>query len=185
MRLFFEDEEQMQVFFDSGDFASALAAYLPNLRFLDKEQIVIFHFWNPNCRCDIYNMQHVKALRREYGDKLHLLVVSAASNHIEYQQQWQDLQTDYQVEFIQYNALNLPVVLPATPSVAVVQASGELSYFGPYAVGGLCLPGENSIVEGVLDSILAGNPLRYPFSTGFGCYCPWPQQTQYASLEKS
>ena len=173
LRLFYEDEDKIQVFFEGGELSNTLQEYLSSYTSLNSGAAYVFHFWNPDCSCDQANSEHVKTLITNYSENTVFFVVSSPEHYNEYLEQWSDVLPYDRVEFIAYDDLQLSVELPATPAAAVVQASGKMNYFGPYSEGGVCLPNEEGIVEGVLDSILAGNSKYYPFTAGYGCYCPW------------
>lgn len=174
LQLFYQDEQQMEVFFDSGSFAESLKLYVDPYVSSGVDEVYVFHFWNPECKCDQSNSLHVRKLVADYSKNTMFFVVSAKEHYSAYLEQWKDVLPYYRIEFVDYQALNLQVDLPATPAAAVIQSTGKLNYFGPYSEGGICLPNEEGIVEGVLDSILMGQSKYYPFTTGYGCYCPWP-----------
>src|SRR5688500_14142348 len=47
---------------------------LENLR-TDKDKPVFLHFFNPNCPCSRFNIDHFKSLVKEYGSKVNFVVV--------------------------------------------------------------------------------------------------------------
>ncbi|UAA38278.1 hypothetical protein KIH87_16555 [Paraneptunicella aestuarii] len=173
LRLFYQNEQQMQVFFEGGEFSQALNTYLSSYSGLDSSKAYVFHFWNPDCTCDQANSEHVRSLITNYSENTVFFVVSSHEHYEAYLEQWLNVLPYERVEFVAYEKLALEIEPPATPAVAVVQASGKMNYFGPYSEGGVCLPNENGIVEGVLDSIFDGKSKYYPFTSGYGCYCPW------------
>lgn len=173
LRLFYQDETQMEVFFEGGSFEKGLKKYVDSYGGIQGNEVHVFHFWNPDCSCDQSNSEHVRELITNYAQNTIFYIVSSGVHYQRYLEQWKDVLPYYRFKFVDYEELELQDDLPATPAAAVMQSSGKLNYFGPYSEGGVCLPNEDGLVEGVLDSILSGQSKYYPFTTGFGCYCPW------------
>lgn len=176
LRLFYENQQGVEVFFEGGKFSTELAQYIEEQQLQQQGSIYIFHFWNPNCICDQANSEHVKQIISNYAVNIIFFLVANANDYSAYLEQWKDVIPYGRIKFISYEELQLTTDLPATPAAAVVSPSGKLNYFGPYSEGGVCLPNDEGIIEGILDSILIGESKYYPFTTGYGCYCPWQKE---------
>lgn len=61
-------------------------------------------------------------------------------------------------------------LIPATPSVVLFNASGEVVYFGPYHQEGIC-NADNSYLEPVLNALRQGQQLSVLNTLVFGCFC--------------
>jgi len=61
--------------------------------------------------------------------------------------------------------------IPASPSVAIWDASGRLAYAGPYSLGSVCTSA-NSFVEPIIDQLIAGQYVENAGILAVGCYCP-------------
>lgn len=64
----------------------------------------------------------------------------------------------------------LQTQVPATPSVVLFNAAGEIAYFGPYHQEGIC-NAENSYLEPVLQAMAQGQTLSVLNTLVFGCFC--------------
>ena len=182
-RLFYANEQDRLVEFEKASLSNQLRAYVFEQQEgpLGKEhQGFIFHFWNPACSCDKANMAHVKKLMRLYGQQGFVFYIvphlsdNLVANGSAHKAVWLELLNEYpeHIKWVDKHSIKtLPI--PASPSAAVLNGQGKLSYFGPYALGGVCKADENGLIETVLNSMVAGLKPDHPFVGGFGCFCQW------------
>lgn len=62
-------------------------------------------------------------------------------------------------------------LIPATPSVVLLNPQGQIVYFGPYHQEGICSP-DNSYLEPVLAALQQGQSLSVLNTLVYGCFCP-------------
>lgn len=184
-RLFYGPEQVRLVEFEKSTLSKQLQGYLFSNGYLDPSrpqsyQGYIFHFFNGQCSCDKANQAHVQKLIKKYtrlGFMFLLVPQVQAQTGLSKEQllePWQQAikaQPQRVVMLAQNDLSQLPI--PASPSAAVLNGQGKLSYFGPYALGGVCKADENGLIETVLNSMVAGMEPDHPFVGGFGCFCQW------------
>lgn len=122
--------------------------------------ITVMHFGDANCPCNRFNFDHVRDIQQHYQPHGVRFVA------------WQVGQSQFPLTgFDEVNHTPIFDAVPATPSVAVWSADGELAYFGPYSSGLLCSLGDG-FAETILDQLQAGQHPQVINTTGVGCFCP-------------
>lgn len=73
-----------------------------------------------------------------------------------------------------FNILQIVVTadgpIPSTPSIAIISATQQLLYYGPYSTGLACSE-SNGYVEMVLQNYAKGYPAKLMVTDSDGCYC--------------
>lgn len=177
LRPFYQQPQEQYALFESAELAEHLGAFLYRNGYLESRSgnpAVVVHFWDPDCLCSRFNNSHVQSLIDDFGTKgvKFLIVLNAASEQQE--DAWQKGRTLFpSATIISSRALGLPTPIPASPSTAIVDSQGQLAYFGPYSLGGLCLSSDEGFVETILSTLLAGRRSELNTISGFGCFCAW------------
>ena len=128
---------------------------------------VIMHFWDPACPCTRFTTPHVQDIVASYADRdVGLVVLVPEAGLEDAARATFGATTDVRVA----GTLN-PV---SSPAAVLLDAQGELAYFGPYSTGAGCTTGDGSFVESVLDSLNAGYNPRQVNTLATGCFCRWP-----------
>lgn len=142
--------------------------------------IVVVHFWNPDCSCNRWNEKHVKQIVADYQNQGVVVVTvtqpSAGADLRELAELAQNKFTT-PVVFDSQRVLTNRYAPDATPAAAVMD-SGKLAYLGPYSVGAMCGSKGGAFVERTLDSLLAGKLVEMENLQSFGCFCDWSNATQ-------
>ncbi len=132
-------------------FKSALLATQPQLSFT---QPAFIRFTQAGCSCeklvDAYHQLQTPLLQQQ---GIQVLTLDRA-----------------QLEKMQASVPDLFQWISATPAVMVLDARGELAYFGPYHQEGVC-NSENSYLEPVLQAVRAQQPVSIINTLVFGCFC--------------
>ena len=110
-------------------------------------KVTVVHFANNDCVCNTYSKSHVSRLQAR-------------------------LSASHQVTLAPLDDALLNVAIPASPSTAIWDESGQLAYFGPYSSGAVCGEGQD-FVSRVLDAISVKQNPQWVNMVGLGCYCPW------------
>lgn len=127
--------------------------------------IRVVHFWDPACPCNVGNQQHLAELLEHFaGAPVSFYVVQKPASHGQ-------LPTPLKA-LLPLDNLPGSEHLPASPAVAIWDASGTLVYFGPYSEGAVC-NSSNSFIEPILDALLQGRRVSATNTLAVGCYCPW------------
>jgi hypothetical protein len=133
-------------------------------------RIRLVHFWDPDCT----------VCNRETGAHLSYLISMYRRANIDFYSVQKPGTTGELPDFLRGKLIPLDRIdgmdtIPASPFVAIWDASGRLAYAGPYSLGMVCTSA-NSFVEPLIDELLQGKQ-RTPFGMlAVGCYCPWSAQ---------
>ena len=122
-------------------FATSLTPYI-ELVPIGKGNTVL-HFSKPACDCQKYSESHIQDI-----DKI------ATEN-------------EFNIIKVVINEHN---IIPATPSVAIIDTLGELIYFGPYGQGLACSQ-TSGYAQAMLNNFLKGYTANIIIKEAKGCYC--------------
>ena len=130
-------------------------------------RIRLVHFWDPDCTsCNRETSAHLSYLISMY-QRANIDFYSIRKPGTEGQ-----LPPFLQGKLQPLDAIEGMERIPASPSVAIWDAQGQLAYAGPYSVGMVCTSA-NSFVEPIIDNLIDGQPVE-PFGMlVVGCYCRW------------
>lgn len=141
-----------------------------------KESATVFNFWDPDCPCSRFNESHVNDIITTYMSQGIRFVLVPRYGDIRPKAELEQLARErfgLQLEIIYDYEQTFRQAVPSSPAVVVMDAQGQLAYFGPYSVGSFCGPSGGAFVEKTLDSLLQGiNPGRMN-TIAFGCFCDW------------
>lgn len=122
-----------------------LGNYLKVYRPLPKKGLgnSVIHFSKPDCACQKFSQAHIQDINRIAHDN-------------------------------QFNVANVVIeqhdVIPATPSVAILDESGDIIYFGPYGQGLGCSE-TSGFAQTMLKNFLHGFSANIVIEEAKGCYC--------------
>lgn len=179
LRPFYQQPQEQYALFESAEMASHLSSFLQQEGDLERSggQVVVVHFWDPDCLCSRFNNSHVRSLIDDFGNRgvKFLIVLSSTSEQRE--RVWQKGRELFpSATLISSRTLALTTSIPASPSTAIIDSQGRLAYFGPYSLGGLCLSSDDGFVETILSTLLAGGQSELNTISGFGCFCAWREK---------
>ncbi|MEH6597233.1 MAG: DUF6436 domain-containing protein [Colwellia polaris] len=103
----------------------------------------ILHFNQANCQCQQYSEAHIKDIND----------IATANN--------------FNVKHI---SLEDHTILPATPSVAILNSLGEVVYYGPYGEGLACSQ-TSGFAQTMLSNFIKGYSADLIIKEAQGCYC--------------
>ena len=103
----------------------------------------IIHFSQPNCDCQQYSEAHIKDI-----DKL-------------------ALNNNFNIKKI---VVDKDTIIPATPSVAIIDNTGDVIYFGPYGQGIACSQ-TSGYAQTMLNNYVQGYSANIVIKEAKGCYC--------------
>lgn len=146
---------------------------LPQLIEHSGQKPIFLHFFNPECPCSRFNMQHFSYLFETYQEQVSFFAVlpgirSTKAIH------------DFKMRY----SLDIPVILDkkeklaescgvySTPQAALLQSDGSLYYRGNYNRSRYCLNQQFNFAQMAIDSVLAGQspPHFVPEATqSYGC----------------
>ena len=121
--------------------ATVLSPYL-NSNFSQAGNTVL-HFSKPGCNCQQVSEQHIQEIN------------TIASNN------------SFNIVNVELN--NHPVI-PSTPSIAIVDNSGSVIYYGPYGQGLACSQ-TSGYAQTILNNFIKGFSANLVIKKAKGCYC--------------
>jgi len=136
----------------------------------------IVNFWRPDCACNRFNTTHIKALKDKYQQLgLKLVTVTPASPDYSRQQLQHMVKEKFATPaiIVSQSLFSGASRVPAIPSVAIVDNTGRLNYFGPYNEGAFCGLGGTRFVEKVAEQLIANQQPNIINTLSYGCYCSW------------
>ncbi len=137
---------------------------------------IFLHFFNPQCPCSRFNMQHFAYLYKRYKNQISFYTVLPGKSS-------QEAILDFQNRY----SLNIPVILDnkealasacgvySTPQAAIIQRDGALYYRGNYNRSRYCVNQAFNFANMAIDSLLAVKPAPYfqiEATQSYGCSLP-------------
>jgi len=109
----------------------------------NKGKQTVLHFSTPNCDCQTYSDKHIQEIN-ELADEHNFTIKN--------------------IEIYEHD------VIPSTPSIALMDESGEVVYFGPYGQGLACSE-TSGYAQTILNNYLKGYSDNIVIKEAKGCYC--------------
>ncbi len=123
----------------------------------EKNKPIFLHFFNPDCPCSKFNIQHFKTLVHEYGNQVIFFVVVETPN---------TAYSSYQIK--NKFDLDIPVIMDpdkkiagacgvySTPQAAIIDVTNKLYYRGNYNRARYCTDNKSDYAQMALDSLVKG-----------------------------
>ncbi|MDO1450365.1 redoxin domain-containing protein [Rhodocytophaga aerolata] len=139
---------------------------------------ILLHFFNPDCPCSRFNMEHVRRLISQYQDQLQVYAVIHTED--------EDITTAAS-SFQDHYDLPVPVIVDrdhtlanacgvySTPQAALIDTKGKLYYRGNYNRSRYCTAANSNFAQMAIDSLLARkpSPVFMELATrSYGCELP-------------
>jgi hypothetical protein len=134
---------------------------------------VFLHFFNPDCPCSRFNVEHFKSLVRLYGNQANFEIVVMSNK----QYSSKDIQDkfDIVVPVLFDSAIAAGCGVYSTPQAVIIDTNGILFYRGNYNRARYCADLKTEYARMALDSLLH-NHLHIIFDefalTAYGCRLP-------------
>jgi hypothetical protein len=123
------------------ELSTSLATYSAQIG--NKAKHSILHFSTPSCECQKYSDTHIQEINK------------LAAKY------------DFNIKNINIDKHDF---IPSTPSIALVNDSGEIVYFGPYGQGLACSQ-TAGYAKTILNNYLKGYSANIVIKEAKGCYC--------------
>ncbi|MCC5944251.1 MAG: hypothetical protein JJT94_04900 [Bernardetiaceae bacterium] len=142
----------------------AIGTPLPQLKDwadIDYKKPVFLHFFNHECPCSKFNIDHFKFLVKNFSHKVNFYAVINTEGDIDKARKY--FQKYYQLQSVPIIAQNgnkiaKACAVYATPQAAIIDRNEALYYKGNYNLGRYCTLPETNFAERALELILAGEP---------------------------
>lgn len=151
--------------------------------YLQAGKPVLLHFFNPDCPCSRFNIQHFSTLLKTYGQQLTFIAViqtddANAGEHFEQKYK-------LHIPVVQDSAKKIAAAygVYATPQAVILNKNGSIYYRGNYNRSRYCTSKESNFAQMAIDSLLAGKPTPAFIEVASKAYgCELPDSTQKISF---
>lgn len=137
---------------------------------------VFLHFFNPDCPCSRFNVDHVRELIRKHGSNVRFIaVLQGDGNSKLLQASFEKL--DWGIERVvdESGAIGRAAGVYATPQAVLIDGGNKLYYRGNYNLSRYCADPATEFARIALESMLAGKaarPMDPAEETSYGCPLP-------------
>jgi len=136
---------------------------------------LLLHFFNPDCPCSRFNLDHIRLLVRAYGARVRFVAILQGDDEAYLQRAFRE------------TGLKIPCVADvrgeiarkcgvySTPQAVVLTGDGRLYYRGNYNLARYCADPGTEFARLAIVSVLAGNPTYVApsvASVSYGCALP-------------
>ncbi|MDH4263838.1 MAG: DUF6436 domain-containing protein [Spirochaetia bacterium] len=128
-------------------------------------KFTVYNFLNDDCICSRYALMHIKSVLSRFAksDIDFVLIPKESSNKYSF---------IFNRVLYTYSKDKIWDSIPATPSVAIVNNSGKLIYYGPYSSDYYCGTGKDNYIDKIIDNMSQNILLPIINLSDFGCFCP-------------
>jgi len=134
---------------------------------------VFLHFFNPECPCSRFNINHFKSLVKAYHNQVNFAIVLIASKP--YSEKEIQQRFDIDVPVVADSTMAAAAGVYSTPQAVILKNSHRLFYRGNYNKSRYCTDQKTSYAKLALESLFQKNSLiqfdRYAL-TAYGCTLP-------------
>jgi thiol-disulfide isomerase/thioredoxin len=134
---------------------------------------LLLHFFNPDCPCSRFNIDHFRSLVKQYGNKINFAMIVMSNKEYSVK----EIQDKYEV--------NIPVIFDttlaascgvySTPQAVIIDTTHKLYYRGNYNKGRYCTNQKTEYARMALDALLNKMPAlvfdRFALKA-YGCKLP-------------
>ncbi len=137
------------------------------------EKPLFLHFFNPDCPCSRFNIPQVRALVREYGDRLDFVIVVLSKDK---KYKGSEIRDKFNLEVPIYfdKAIAESCGVYSTPQAVVIGSDSKLFYRGNYNKTRYCREKTTNYAQMAIDSLLnQGNTItELAALKSYGCSLP-------------
>jgi hypothetical protein len=139
------------------------------------ERPTLVHVFNPECPCSRFNVEHVRALAAEYGDRVQVVALLQGDDRDRALERFESLRIPAEPIVDVDGSLAADVGVYSTPQAVILAADGSLYYRGNYNRARYCDDRRTEFARIALDALLAGDalpPLPPEATNAYGCALP-------------
>ncbi|HEV2202751.1 MAG TPA: redoxin domain-containing protein [Bryobacteraceae bacterium] len=153
----------------------SVAEVLPGTAKHDPSRPLLLHFFNPNCPCSRFNLDHIRELTRSYGERVNIVAVLEEDSPDRLKEGFR--KTGLPIEAVVDSNRTLATALGvySTPQAVILDARGALVFRGNYNSSRYCVDRRTEYARIALDAFLAGRPqptLEPAAVIAYGCPLP-------------
>lgn len=155
--------------------ASSLAALVND----EDARPLYLHFFNPECPCSRFNLDHVRRLVTLFSSHVRILAIVEGENSRQALQSFRETHLPVEAYFDKDAGIAKACGVYSTPQAVLLSREGKLYYRGNYNAGRYCNDPETEFARRALEALVAGRPLpNFPSvaSHAYGCQLPTYQK---------
>jgi hypothetical protein len=138
-----------------------------------RERPIIFHFFNPDCPCTRFNVDHVRALNARFGSHVAFIAVAQTdASDDELSKAIDDLALGFPYLVDRDGRMAAEAGVYSTPQAVLVNERRELLYRGNYNVSRYCTDPRTEFVRIALESLTTKGNQTPPDTPAYGCVLP-------------
>ena len=141
------------------------------------EKPVLLHFFNPDCACSRFNIEHVKDLIRLYGKRIDVKLVLVSSKP--YTGDYIRKRFGIDVPVVADDSLSVRCGVYSTPQAVLVDQEHRLFYRGNYNQSRYCVNRNSNYAKIAIEDVLAHrcrSAFNIKATTAYGCQLPGCKQ---------
>ncbi|SDL31154.1 Thiol-disulfide isomerase or thioredoxin [Catalinimonas alkaloidigena] len=139
----------------------------------------VLHFFNPECPCSRFNIDHFRALVRRYGDEVNFIAVLQSDHEQTAQEKFADYDLDVEAVWDAKGQWAKQCGVYATPQAVVIDTAGTLFYRGNYNQSRYCTQPSTNYAQQAIERLLGQGtspmpPPLWPQTAlrAYGCQLP-------------
>lgn len=137
---------------------------------------VLLHFFNPDCPCSRFNIDHVRALHQQFADRVDFVAVLEGVHADQLRQQFARLDFPLSVIVDTDRSLADSTGVYATPQAVILDRERRLHYCGNYNASRYCIAPQTEYARLALEDLLQETTTLAPRSAAasrpYGCPLP-------------
>jgi len=134
---------------------------------------VFLHFFNPDCPCSRFNVDHIRALVRSHrNDVRFIAVLQGESGSEKLRRSFDGLALGIESILDESGEIGRSVGVYATPQAVLISGEGTLYFRGNYNKARYCTTAETEYARIALESYLLGRPPADTSGPAYGCPLP-------------
>ncbi len=162
----------------AGLVQSARGTKLPVELWVQSEPVekrpVLLHFFNPECPCTRFNVEHVRALHSRFGASVLFVAVAQSNQEDDAELAESVRRLDFGFPYVKDpdGRIAAQAGVYSTPQAVLVNEHHELVYRGNYNVSRYCTDPRTEFVRLALESLRVPHGATPPDAPAYGCTLP-------------
>lgn len=139
----------------------------------ENNKSVFLHFFNPDCPCSKFNINHVRSLVKQYSDKTTFAIV--VLNNSSYTERQIQEKFKLKIPVLFDTAIAASCGVYSTPQAVIIDHENKLFYRGNYNRSRYCSDEKTAYARQALDNLISNDSstIINPYAlTAYGCRLP-------------
>jgi len=136
---------------------------------------IAFNFYNCDCACSRFNLDHVRKLARTYGRSIRFILVLEGGTRTDEETLFQGLNLNAEHYCDPNGEIARALGVYATPQGVVLDSEHRMVYRGNYNTGRFCVEPRTEFMRLVLECVSSGRPVPrqlQKYRPAYGCAIP-------------